>query len=433
MEATTVSVQKPNKLLEALNRAVDEIWDVPPLCVSPVGRPRPYPLFTFIGPTATDPEKGHVFISNTFDLMLESASFDKEALTLQAAILYYRPGQWIEQYSWNFNLPDLERYIRHAKGEIIQSVLGLWLRHNTSNASYALMSERISQLLRDSSSHSKPDLYKPTLIDLILSLLEDQSLEASEIIQQMIAGAMGIAKPGAVEEPELRKYYPQLFYRLWKEKIFDYSEYKQAIYALPSVIEDFNLAPGNSTVADAYHDLPSDFVAVLKSFRRSLAVELVEKVTQGDEQAAALLKLYNDLHGSEWLLRACAYIEEKKLGHLPPSNRWRTNKSPASAIVKLCMALHDPDEDKGQAIEFLRQYQAKTLLEVLPYAHDFQSWICEALGWQGAAELVRLVEHNITDEDLPRIAKEHFEAIYDTFHYHFPTRRKLLDQFKAQL
>ncbi|MEI7554889.1 hypothetical protein [Candidatus Chlorohelix sp.] len=433
MEATNVSVQKPNELLDALSRAVDEIWDVPHLCIGPMGRPRPYPLFALIGATATEPEKGHAFISNTFDRMLELAAFDKEALTLQTAILYYRPGLWVEQYSWDFNLQDLERYIRHAKGEIIQAVLGLWLRHNTSNASYALMNERISHLLHDSANHLKPDLYKPALIDLILSLLEDTSLEASEIIQQMIAGAMGIAKVGSVEEPELRKYYPQIFYRLWKEKLFDYPKYKQAIYALPGVIEDLNPTPCNNTLPDVYRDLPADFVALLKSFGRSLAVELVEKITQGDEQAAALLKLYNDLHGSEWLLMACAYIEEKKLAHLPPSNRWRTNKSPASAIVKLCMALHNPDEDKAQAIEFLSQYQAKTLLEALPYAHDFQGWICEALGWQGAAELVRLVEHNITDEDLPHISKQHFEAIYDTFYYHFPTRRKLLDQFKAQL
>ena len=95
MEATNVSVQKPNELLDALSRAVDEIWDVPHLCIGPMGRPRPYPLFALIGAAATEPEKGHDFISNTFDRMLELAAFDKEALTRQTAIFNYRHGRCV--------------------------------------------------------------------------------------------------------------------------------------------------------------------------------------------------------------------------------------------------------------------------------------------------------------------------------------------------
>jgi hypothetical protein len=419
-------------LLDVLSKAVDDIWQVEPYCVGPMGQARPYPLFSLVGPAATNAETGQEFISHTFDRILEAVNYDQRELSKQAATLYFRPAQWIERYAWDFKLPDAERYRRHAKGEIIQAVLGIWLKLHPSLASYAMLSERIVTLLRGPGSRAKPDLYHPTLQDLLHSILEDTSAETSEICQQLVVGAMGTPQNDSVEEPELRKLSPLLYLRLWKEKKFDYPDFKQAMEALPAVLQDLTHRLDSVPLPEAYRDLPGEFALVLHNFCYTLASELAEKLVHGDELAASLLKHYSELVGDQWLLIACAYLEEKNLTRLPASNRWRTSKSAVSAVVRLCMAHRGEitQEETAHTIEFLSQYKPATLLATLPFAHEYQELICKALGWEGAYEVVKLIETENPadlDEDLPTIAPAHLEAILQTYQTHIPTRRKRLD------
>ncbi len=429
----TESVAMPASLLAVLSKAVDDIWQVERYCIGPMGQARPYPLFTLVGPAATSAETGQEFIAHTFDRILESVNFDQRELSKQAAALYFRPAQWIERYSWDFSLPDAERYRRHAKGEIIQAVLGIWLKLHPSLASYAMLSERIVTLLQGPGSRAKPDLYHPTLLDLLHSILEDTSPEAIEICQQLVVGAMGTAQPASVEEPELRKLSPQLFLRLWKEKKFDYPDFKQAMNALPTVLQDLTHRLDSVPMPEAYRDLPGEFALTLHNYCYTMASELAERLVHGDEQAAALLKQYTELAGDQWLLIACSYLEEKNLTRLPASNRWRTSKSAVSAVVRLCMAHRgdSTEEDTAHTLEFLSHYKPATLLATLPFAHEYQELICKALGWEGAYEVVKLIETENPadlDEDLPTIDPAHLEAILQTYQTHIPTRRKRLDK-----
>jgi|GEM_PF-1740699 len=420
-------------LLDVINRAVDEYWEIDFYCTTADGLSRPYPLFSLVGPVATDPEKGQELISKTFDQMLELVNYDPQELSKWATLLYYRPDLWIERYAWDFTLPDLERYSQHARGEIIQEVLATWLRLNLSLVVYAFMAERIVTLLRGPGAQRKPDLYRPTLAEVLDSLLNDQSEMVTEFFRELAAGEMGRPQPGSVEEPELRKRVPRIYLHLWKKRQFDFSDFRQSMFVIPGAFADLSQPLDSLPPPEAYRDLPSDFTLILQNFCHLLTTLLVEKLTAGDRKAAPLLKQVAELRGVAWLLLACSYIEEKQVSRLPTLSNWRKAKSQESAVVAL-LATRRPanhEDETAQTLEFLSHYHPETLLLALPFATEYQDLLCQVLGWPGAYELIEIINSGKPPvAKLPEIAPAHFEAILQTFYLHQSTRRKLLDKLR---
>ncbi len=420
-------------LLEVLNQAVDDYWGIEYYCTTSEGQSRPYPLFTLVGAAATDSEKGRELISKTFDHMLELVNFDQQELSKWATLLYYRPDLWIERYAWDYTLPDLERYRQHARGEIIQEVLATWLRLNLSLVVYAFMAERIVTLLRGPGAQRKPDLYRPTLAEVLDSLLNDQSEMVTEFFRELAAGEMGRPQTGSVEEPELRKRAPLIYLHLWKKRQFDFSDFRQAMFALPNAFADLSRPLDSNPPPEAYRELSSDFALVLQNFCHLLTTELVEKMAAGNIKAAYLLKQVSGLQGVSWLLQACSFIEEKQIRRLPTLNNWRSARSLESALIIL-LATHRPlnhEDETAETLEFLSHYHPETLLVALPFATEYQDLLCQVLVWPGAYELVKIINSGeIPLAKIPELAPDHFEAILQTFYIHRPSRRKILDKLR---
>jgi hypothetical protein len=242
---------------------------------------------------------------------------------------------------------------------------------------------------------------------------------------------MGVAKPGSVEEPEMRKLLPHLFVKLWKSDQFNYTDFRQAILAIPGLIGE--LCNLDVVKPEFYRDMPGELAVLLQGFCRLLASELIEKLVENDQHAAEMLKHFNGLSGSEWILSACAYLEEKNLKRLLPSNRWRNSTNPVSGVISLLNARRtaSDEEEKEVTIQFFQQYSPATLVAILPYAVYFQDWICEALGWEGAYELVKIIESRATEAPLPVMRPEQQDAILNIYRYYYPHRRKYLDNLRV--
>lgn len=365
-------------IFNTLRQLVDEVWQVEALCRLGEGQPRAYPFYSLFGPLAApaEQEKGREWLGYTLSCLQDELEGDVNELSRQAALVYFRPFGWMQPYTYDFTRPEIESFPATARGEIIQKVLGEWLRLHPTIASRALLTERLETLLRGPGAKWKPDLHAPTLLDCLNLLLADPSPEASEILIQVSVGELGRAQKGSVEEPELRQIAPAIYLRLQQAKSFDYPIFRRAMFSLPGVYHDLTRPLFKKPTF--YRDLPPAFSLELQSYAYQLATELAEKLPTGDSEAAALLKQVAYLQGPTWLLLACAYVEEKGLAKLPIIR----SKQPASAATRLCRT-HRPAassaEEDAQTLEFLHHYKSATLQAVLPYALAYRDLIEQAL------------------------------------------------------
>jgi hypothetical protein len=427
------------KLLSVLRQAVDELWQVDYYILQTATVPTPYPLYKFFGETAVSPEKekGQDWLSVTVERLLEAFNYDSAEFTRHAARLYFNPQIWYTPHAWDYSLPLETRFVIPAKGEIMQKILGTWVRLHTNSAVLALLTQRITILLGGQGTWTKPDLYPPTLIDCLEILLADPSEDATAICGQLAVGELGRARSGSVEEPELRRYAPEIYNRLWQKSRFNYSVFRQAMYALPNAFYDLSRPLDTVPPPDFYRDLPVNFSVALQDFYQNFAVELAEALPENNPEKAYLLKNVAVLRGASWLLLACAYLEVGGIERLPDFNRWKRTKTPASATVRICQTVRPPaeEEDDGETLGFLSHYQASTLLTVLPFALDYQDLICQALGWQHAWELVQIMEGKLPLENASSlvIAKEQAQAILDTYSLHRPSKRSIINKINDNL
>ncbi len=365
-------------ILTRLKELVNQLWQVDQLCLGPDGQPRPYPHFNLLGPLATDEQKskGQEWLTETLAGLLDTANGNVTELSRQAALLYFRPFGWISTYTYDFNLPEIDRYKSLARGEIMQTVLSQWLRLHPTTASRALLAERIGTLLRSGGAKWKPDLYPPTLLDCLRVLLADESKQAVTLIAQLVVGEMGQARSRTVEEPELRKATPALYLRLWQSGQFDYNTFSRSMHALPGAFHDLSRPLEKNP--SFYRTLPVGFSLQLQSFALQLTTKLAENLPTGDRAEATLLKQVGYLEGSSWLLLACAYLEEMGLSKLPTLR----STQPAAAATRLCHT-HRPfnqiEDEDAHTIEFLRHYQPATLRAILPHVTDYRDLVEQAL------------------------------------------------------
>ncbi len=364
-------------ILKTLLQLVDQIWQVEQLCVDPAGKPQPYPLYRLLGPLADQPDqaKGQEWLSQTLIALQDAVNGNLVELSRQAALLYFRPFAWLEPYTYDYTRPENERFVAAARGEIMQTVLNEWLQLHQTRVSRALLTERLETLLQGPGAKWKPDLYRPTMTEILGLLLEDPTQEAIAITSQLVAGEYGRVRKGSVEEPELRNRAPRLFLKLWEAHLFDYDIFRQAVFSLPGAFHDLS-RPLEKHPA-FFRNLPPSFSIELQSFALRLATDLAEKLPSGDQEAAALLKQVAYLEGASWLLLACAYVEEKGLIQLPNIRK----AHPDAAATRLCQT-HRPHtllEDDAQTVEFLRHYHPATLRAVLPHAKVYRDLIEKAL------------------------------------------------------
>ncbi|HEX2912531.1 MAG TPA: hypothetical protein VH186_17105 [Chloroflexia bacterium] len=364
-------------VLTSLEQLVDATWQIDRLC-DLEGTPHPYPLYNMFGTLASPQGKdqGEHWLAETLAHLLDSVDGKVSELTRHAALLYFRPSSWIEPYTFDYSQPEKERLRQAARGSIMQLVLSEWIRLHTNVTSRALLTERMATLLGGQGTKWKPDLYRPTLKDCIDMLFEDRSVEATEVLAQLAAGALGSARPGTVEEPELRLAVPAIYLRLWDAHRFTYDDFRTAMYSLPGAFHDLSVPIDSAS--GFFRNLPAGFTLELQSYVHKLTLELAEKLADDDIAAANLLKQVAYLEGATWLLMACAYVEEKALPELPSLE----TDLPAAAATRLCatqfpVLLH---EDEQQTLAFLHQYKPETLRVVLPHTGDYLPLVEQALG-----------------------------------------------------
>ncbi len=368
--------ETPAPIFGKLRQLVDEVWQIETFSRGPEGQPRPYPLYSLLGPLA-DPKlqsQGQQWLAHTLARLLDEVEGKVNELSRQAALVYFRPADWIEPYTYDYTLPEAQRFAAAAHGEIIQTVLFEWVRMHPSIATRALLTERVATLLRGSGGRGKPDLYRPTLLDCLNLLLADPSPETTEILVQLMAGELGLARKDSVEEPELRKAAPAAYLRLWQAGFFDYYNFRRSMFSLPGAFHDLS-RPLEKKPA-FFRTLPPTFALELQSYAHQLTTELAEELPSGQAEAAALLKGVGYLEGVTWLLLACAYVEEKGLESLPDMR----SSGPEAAATRLCQThrSHNHAEDDAQTVEFLRHYKPATLRAVFPHARAYQDLIEQA-------------------------------------------------------
>ena len=369
-------------ILTKLKQTVEEVWQIEGLCRTPTGEPRPYPLYNLTGPVA-DPVQHSQFndwLSQTLATLLDEVDGRVIELSRQAALLYFRPFGWIAPYTYDYTLPEIERFEAAARGGIMVAVLAQWLKLHPTTATRALLAERVGTLLRSAGAKWPPDLYHPTLEDCLILLLADGSDEATSMLGQLAAGEMGIPRRGSLEEPELRRVAPAIYRRLWEAEQFDYTIFRHAMFTLPGAFHDLS-RPMDQNPA-FYRDLPAGFSLQIQSFALQLTTSLAEQLPVGDPKVAALLKRVGYLEGASWLLLACAYVEEKGLTQLPPLR----SKEPAAAATRLCRTHRPPiqPEDNAHILEFLDHYKAATLQAVLSHAPAYRKLISHVLAQKEA-------------------------------------------------
>jgi hypothetical protein len=367
----TPPVEAP--IFEKLKQLVTEIWHVEELCQDRQGQPRPYPLYSLVGPLAEPEEarQGQEWLSQTLAELQDVVGGNLVELSRQCALLYFRPFAWLEPYLYDYNRPEAERFQRVAQGDIMQVVLFEWLKLHPTNVARSLLTERVETLLAGPGAKWKPDLYRPTLLDCVDLLLADYDDEADRIITQLTVGEYGLAKKGSVAELELRKRAPDIYRRLWENKHFDYPLFRQSMFSLPGAFHDLSRPLEKNPVF--YRKLPVRFSLRLQSYVHKLAIELADNLPAEDLRESELFKQIAYLEGASWLLLACAYVEEKKLDRLPKVH----SLQPHAAATRLCQT-HRPAnllEDDAQTVEFLRHYQPATLQVVLPYARAYRDLI----------------------------------------------------------
>ena len=367
-------------IFDRLTRLVAEIWQIEKLCRGPQGQPRPYPLYSLVGPLAEPEEasKGQDWLSQTLAELQDVVEGNLVELSRQCALLYFRPFAWIEPYVYDYNRPEAERFQMVAQGDIMQLVLFEWLKLHPTNVVRSLLTERVETLQGGPGAKWKSDLYRPTLLDCVDLLLADYHDEANRIITQLTVGEYGLTQKGSVGELELRKRAPDIYLRLWESGRFDYPLFRQSMFSLPGAFHDLSRPLEKNPVF--YRRLPASFSLQLQSFVHKLAAELADNLPAENPKETELLKQVAYLEGASWLLLACAYVEEKKLDRLPKAH----SLQPYAAATRLCQT-HRPAnliEDDAQTVEFLRQYRPTTLQVVLPYARAYRDLIEQAMEMQ---------------------------------------------------
>lgn len=388
-------------LERALLQIARDVWEVERL-----GREGQYPLFEH--PTAWPADEYDDRMADRERRVAESfrrllAQYAEPDLTRRAAEMYFEPA-WYLRYRWNPSLAMDMLWLLHGQARILSYLLHRWLAQHPPDDLANRLRLRLEYLFGDPRphgvrAHDDPYCYEPEMaacLDLLSYATGEQSLA---LIYNLLTGRIVVQPdpdPSAdadrkksyfVYGSELQKATPLMLERLWQANRFD-----QALLDEVCRLQQFLLSYlvlgrlDNGRAAFYYQQVKPEFAKLLETTAQAVLRDWVEHL---DASNAELLCNVRQLTGSWYLLKACEHIERlglKRLGSMDYNHRGEV----PSAVTRLCRVLYG-SEEPAEVVKALRAFGEKTLLLVLPASVQYGDLICQALGWDGARELVQLL------------------------------------------
>jgi len=204
-----------------------------------------------------------------------------------------------------------------------------------------------------------------------------------------------------------------LLWRLYRLERLDAAAFRRLLEVLPSSLRIVNNmlmahaqgthhAPG-ATAGDGPTGQPAanqghrGFIAELQ---RLADIVLWEMLCDFRPEAWPALSQIRFLSGGRYLLRLAEEAEHHRIVRF--SGRAYANERLDALLMHLLGVLHRrADDDSAQLVALLRQLSSATLLAILPHVRPYENDICEAIGWDGSAQLVALL-HRLQNDNPAR-------------------------------
>lgn len=381
-------------LEQALLVITEEVWEV-----TEKTRGQHYPSVEHgIGGEATraDTEQR---LEESFRRLL--ARWPEAELTRLVAEMFFDSQPWYRRYAWDYRRPEETRWLLPGQGRLILHMLRRWLAAHPPADLVARLRRRFDELLAD--PYAAPPVpfpddytYPPTMADCLQILQGLEGDEATVLIRDLVNRAATEAMPVGRGRPKgfaafattFGRALPWLLERLWRAGLFEASMVEGVLRRFPIALAQASSGPVMAGHPNVFHrDLDPRFATLV----RGLVDDMVRRWAENlDEETAHLFERLGHLEGSYFLIKACQYIERLRLKSLP-TETWGHGPGLAGAVARMCRVVRI-SEDEEQVVTALRSFKQETLLLVLPLALQYQSLICRALDWDGAEDLVRLVQ-----------------------------------------
>ncbi|MHB1132336.1 MAG: DUF4132 domain-containing protein [Chloroflexota bacterium] len=394
--------------VEALERALlaiaREVWQV-----EEQARDNHYPAFEFLA--ARDPEQRDQLVALREQRVAQrfqalQARWPEAELTRLATEMYFNSQPWHDRYVWDHRRPEATRWLLPAQGRIIHYLLQTWLAAHPSPELVARLRWRLEHLFakpREAPEVPAGSTYPyPPVMRHCLDLLRAQQGEAATALafdllrgayfrssQERLADRYDVTRTSYQPHlQELDRAAPYLLERVWRAGLLDEELLLGVFRRQPTLLARATGVPTPKFGRNyLFHEMAPELATLIAGHANGLARRWAEDL---DESNAFLLSTVEHLQGSWFLLKACEYVERLGLKKLPP-NDYSHRGELAAAVSRLCH-LARVAEDEPAVVEALRCFQEKTLLLVLPAAPQYQDLICRALNWEGAQELLLLIQ-----------------------------------------
>ncbi|MDP8923543.1 MAG: DUF4132 domain-containing protein [Chloroflexota bacterium] len=345
------------------------------------------------------------------------ARWPEPTLTGLAAEMYFDSRSWYDRYAWDHRRPEASRWLLPAQEKITTYLLHRWVRLHPPADLAALLRRRIVDHFRR--PHAGPPTpggdrypYPPTMRDCLELLRDLGGDEADALVYDLVRGELDVTPqpcdhPGCRHGPltsgysafagELTRAATWMLRRVWMTGRLDEALLEGVFRRQLPVLSVATSGRGDGRATSFHADLGPELGDLVDRLAKQIVRRWADEL---DATNAGFFSNVGRLEGSWYLTRACQHIEHLGLKRLP-LNDYGHRGEVAAAVTRMCAVAPAGDEDEADVVRTLQAFRERTLLLVLPVSLRYQGAICRALGWDGAGDLVRLVQRDVRNSPDP--------------------------------
>lgn len=328
-------------------------------------------------------------------------------LSAMAANMYFDSRPWYRRYDFNYGNPAEIRPLLPGQQCIMEYLLRTWIVQHPPTDMIARLRQRIADLFLDPPTWppfgpEAGDWFIPHMEDCLLLLRGLPGEDATTLVHDVLRGAFGVNLRPSDENTFLHSQRDGSFYpyphefirqgpwmleRVWKAGLLT-EELLEGLFRRQ--LDLTFLATGGHLPGDYYRlydGLPPELANTVSEFTWHIVHRWAEKVDL--ENARPLCEVHR-LTDSWYLLQACRQVERMGLKRMIPNDYMHRGKIEA-AVARMCQVELTASE-KADLTHDLQAYCPKTLLLILPVAQGCQDVICQVLDWDGALDLVTIIQ-----------------------------------------
>lgn len=309
-------------------------------------------------------------------------------LTIHAADVYFLPMHyiptWKEQVlniitsTWLFEFSLPNDLLRRIEAGIVMCYTVFEKALQEVHSSPAIEAKKYFYLL-----NGMPD--SPALFDVLERLLRGDPLAKYENGEVVLSHKVGLPRELAL----------LTLYRLYRvgrmnQALFTASMKNDSylIYEITRVLSDDEEYPNRHF---RQYGIPAEFFAALKPYIDQMAEALATDI---EADNVMLLKRFQNLTGSKWLLQAADIYQRSVSGILEwfnKANHYDVRSGVDTLVIHLAQAQLsdlDTDEKRARFVELLKSYTPSTLKALLSVTKDSHEALLAALGWEDCLPLL---------------------------------------------